>query len=175
MPEIEVHHADVHGDDPRGQRVGVLVGVMGVLLAVVTIASHREHTAAVVHKTEANDAWSYMQAKKIRENAAEVASALVEALGADATRTAAARERFEKAAAKYKGDAAEIEADARAKEAQTHHAEHRALYFDLGEGFLELGLVLSSLYFLGRQRLFPIAGAAAALAGVLLALYPLVV
>jgi len=174
MPDIELHHAHVHGDDPRGQRVGVLVGMIGILLAVVTIASHREHTAAVVHKTEANDAWSYMQAKKIREHTAEVASDLIEALGTDATRTAAARERFEKAAGKYKGDAAELEKDARTREAETQHAEHLALYFDLGEGFLELGLVLTSLYFLGRQQLFPIAGTAAALAGVLLALYPLI-
>ena len=34
-----------------------------------------------------------------------------------------------------------------------------------GEGLLELGLVLTSLYFLSRQRLFPIIGVTAAVVG----------
>jgi len=35
--------------DPTGKKVGVLAGVLAVLLAVVTIASHRTHTAAIMH------------------------------------------------------------------------------------------------------------------------------
>jgi CHASE2 domain-containing sensor protein len=44
-------------------------------------------------------------------------------------------------------------------------AERRALRFDVGEGLLELGLVLSSLYFLARKNFFPIFGTLAAAAG----------
>src|SRR5579885_2258233 len=66
MSEIEIHHEHGHEADAFGKKIGVLVGVIGILLAAVTIASHREHTAAVIHKTEANDQWSYYQAKKIR-------------------------------------------------------------------------------------------------------------
>ena len=51
---------------------------------------------------------------------------------------------------------------------RTEQAEHRALAFDLGEGFLELGLVLTSLYFLSRNRVFPMAGGVAALIGIAL-------
>jgi hypothetical protein len=40
----------------------------------------------------------------------------------------------------------------------------------MGEGFLELGLVLSSLYFLSKQRLFPIIGGIAAVIGLGLAI-----
>jgi Domain of unknown function (DUF4337) len=39
---------------------------------------------------------------------------------------------------------------------------------DLGEGFLELGLVLSSLYFLSRRRFFPVIGISAAFLGMVL-------
>jgi hypothetical protein len=39
------------------------------------------------------------------------------------------------------------------------------LRFDLGEGFLELGLVLCSLYFLARNNFFPVFGVTAAVAG----------
>ena len=44
MSEVEIPHA--HEVDSFGKRVGVAVAVIGVLLSVVTIASHRQHTAA---------------------------------------------------------------------------------------------------------------------------------
>ena len=59
---------------------------------------------------------------------------------------------------------------AEAKDHATERAEALALRFDLGEGFLELGLVMSSLYFLGRRQMFPIGGGLSATVGVLLAL-----
>ena len=40
---------------------------------------------------------------------------------------------------------------------------------DLGEGFLELGLVLCSLYFMARNNLFPIIGVLASVTGIVLA------
>lgn len=167
MTEIEVH---AHHDhlDPLAARIGAMVGILGILLAVVTISSHRAHTAAVVHRTEANDEWAYYQAKKIREHTSEVATTLAEALGTDPARTAAAKEKFEAMGAKYAKDAQEIKAQAEEKVHHTEESEHRALAFDLGEGFLELGLVLTSLYFLGRGRLFPVAGGVSALIGLAL-------
>src|ERR1019366_1763360 len=36
--------------------------------------------------------------------------------------------------------------------------EHRALRYDVGEGLLEIGLVLSSLYFISRKGMFPVLG-----------------
>ena len=170
MAEIEVHHGHPDANDPWGRRVGVMVGVLGILLAVVTISSHRSHTAAVVERTEANDEWAYYQAKKIREHTDEVASTLAEALGTDPAKTAAAKARFDTQAAKYVKDAEEIKAKAEEKMHHTEASEHRALAFDLAEGFLELGLVLTSLYFLGRDRWFPLGGGLAALIGIALGL-----
>ena len=169
MAEIEIHHEHDHGSDPLAKRVGLMVGVIGVVLAVVTIAAHREHTDAVLKRTEANDLWGYYQAKKIREHTSDVGGQLLRALASDATRTEAATQKFDAARAKYAADAEAIQKDAKAKEEETGRAEHLALRFDLGEGFIELGLVLSSLYFLGRQRLFPVAGGAAAALGALIA------
>ena len=39
---------------------------------------------------------------------------------------------------------------------------------DIGEGFLELGLVLSSLYFLSKRKFFPVIGITAAVIGTVL-------
>ena len=167
MSEVEIPHA--HEVDAFGKRVGVAVAVIGVLLSVVTIASHRQHTAAVVYRTEANDQWAYYQAKKIREYQASVGASVVTALGTDGEKVAASLKELGAQRAKYEHDAADIQKEAEAKDAETKGAEMRALRLDLGEGFLELGLVLSSLYFLARKRLFPVAGGISAVLGIALA------
>ena len=66
MAELEIHHETEHEHDPMGQRVGVLAALLAVALAVVTIASHRTHTAAIMHKSEANDAWAHYQATRVK-------------------------------------------------------------------------------------------------------------
>ena len=170
MAEIEIHHEHGHDADPTGKGVGLMVGIIGVVLAVVTILAHREHTAAVIHRTEANDGWAYYQAKKIRIHTDEVGIQLIGALGTDPAKAAAATEKLEGARAKYEKDAEEIKLKAEESQHETERAERLALRFDLGEGFLELGLVLSSLYFLGRQRLFPLAGGLSALLGAAIAI-----
>ncbi|HEX3950723.1 MAG TPA: DUF4337 family protein [Steroidobacteraceae bacterium] len=166
MPELEVKPE--HAGDPNTRRVGILVGVVGILLSVVTIASHRAHTDAVIHRTESNDQWTYYQAKKIRENIQETMLALMSALNPDPARAEGVTHKLEAARAKYAADAEKIQEDARAKDEETKKEEHRALYFDIGEGLLELGLVLCSLYFLARKTFFPVFGVLASLAGTVL-------
>jgi hypothetical protein len=163
MPEIEVKPE--HAADPYTRGVGILVGVVGILLSVVTIASHRAHTDAVIHRTESNDAWAYYQAKKIREYTSEVAVTLLHTLSADAAKLEAPVQKLEAARAKYASDAEKIQQDARAKDDESDVEEIRALRFDIGEGLLELGLVLCSLFFLARKNFFPILGVVASIAG----------
>src|SRR5450631_2800177 len=166
MPEIEV--TPEHAADPNTRRVGILVGVVGIFLSVVAIASHHAHTETVIHRTESNDQWSYYKAKKIRENTEEVALALIQSLGTDAAKTEAVVHKLEAARTKYASDAEKIQEEARAKDKETEKEEHRALYFDIGEGLLELGLVLCSLYFLARKLFFPVFGILASIAGAIL-------
>jgi uncharacterized membrane-anchored protein YhcB (DUF1043 family) len=163
--EVEIHAGHPPAGDGFGQSVGILVGIIGILLAVVTILGHREHTAAVVHRTEANDQWAYYQAKKIREHTAETAGSLLDALASDPQKVAPVADRLQQDAARYAKDAEGIQKVAEDRDAQSAHAEARALRFDLGEGFLELGLVLSSLYFLSRRRQFVGLGAVSAVVG----------
>ena len=164
MPEIEVKPE--HAADPNTRRVGILVGVVGILLSVVTIASHRAHTQAVIHRTESNDQWAYYQAKKIRENTNDVALTLLQSLAADPAKAAAAvqqarggaRQVRRRCQGNHGGSAGEGRAKAKLE-------EHRALRFDIGEGLLELGLVLCSLYFLARNGFFPLFGMLSSVAG----------
>ena len=169
MPEIEV--TPEHAADPLTRRVGILVGVVGILLSVVTIASHRAHTEAVIHRTESNDQWAFYQAKKIRESTSDIALTLLRALQPDPAKNEATTRKLEAARDKYADDAKDIMKEAQAKDVEQKIEERRALRFDIGEGLLELGLVLCSLYFLARKGFFPIFGVIAGLAGTIMGIW----
>jgi hypothetical protein len=164
MTEIEV--SPEHAADPKTRVVGILVGVIGIFLSVVTIASHRAHTQAVIERTGANDAWAFYQAKKIRANVSDAALAVLQALAPDAAKVADAEQKLRVTRDKELGDTKDLEAQARAAEEKTELEEKRALRFDIGEGLLELGLVLTSLYFLARKDFFPIFGVLCAIGGI---------
>jgi uncharacterized membrane-anchored protein YhcB (DUF1043 family) len=168
MAEVEIHTGHHDQTDSFAQGVGVCVGVIGIILAIVTIGSHRAHTQAVINRTEENDQWSYYQAKKIREQVFTVSAALAKSLAPDASRVAEFVDKSTQQAAKYAEDVKEIEKVANARHAATEREEDRALHLDLGEGFLELGLVMSSLYFLSKRKFFPVFGVTAAVIGTVL-------
>jgi len=67
MAELEIHHEGAE-NDPTGKKVGILAAVLAVILAIVTIESHRSHTEAILFKTEASDQWNFYQAKKLKSH-----------------------------------------------------------------------------------------------------------
>lgn len=77
-------------------------------------------------------------------------------------------QRYSSQSGRHAQETADIEKVARAAEEETRREERRAIRLDLGEGFLELGLVLSSLYFLSRRRFFPALGFGAEIIGTIL-------
>lgn len=171
MSEIEIHHAHNHDNsDPLGRVVGIMVGIIGIFLAFITIESHRAHTEAIVRKTEANDQWSFFQAKKIRSQVMEVGATIIETLGTNSNNSQSAVEKLKNDSDRYSKDTEEIQKEAKLREGESATAERQALRFDLGEGFLELGLVLSSLYFLSHRKSFPIMGGISAIIGILIGL-----
>jgi hypothetical protein len=165
MAAVEIHAHNNHSTDEFGRRVGVAIGIIGIMLAVVTIASHRAHTAAVISRSEANDQWDFYQAKKLREHLADVGAGLATALGTEPARVQPLVTKLAKDRDRYQHDAEQIQREAKTKEDESGHQEKRGYYLDVAEGFLELGLVLSSLYFLSKRRFFPILGGIAALTG----------
>jgi len=169
MAELEIHHESEGGHDSRGQKVGVLTAILAVLLAVVTILSHRAHTEGVLLKTEANDTWAYYQSKRIKFHNLELGEQLVTLLGAKNAESTQAIEKFRREESRYDKDAKETKAKADELEAETNRVERRALRYDFGEGLLEIALVLSSLYFISRKMLFPVIGMIAAISGVAVA------
>jgi hypothetical protein len=143
----------------------VAIGVIGIILAIVTIGSHRAHTQAVINRTEENDQWSFYQAKKIRQQILDVGVDLARTLTSDESRVQGVVDKYSKQSARYADETKDIEKEAHAKHDETAREEGRAIRLDIGEGFLELGLVLSSLYFLSKRKFFPVLGITAAVIG----------
>jgi len=169
MAELEIHH-EGHDADPIGKKVGVLAAVVAVLLAIVTIVSHRAHTDAVLLKSEANDKWSFYQSKRIKFHSIELGEDLLSALPGKTPASEQMLTRYAKQKVKYTNESETAQADAQEKDKEAARLEDKALRFDIGEGLLEIGLVLSSLYFIARSKLFPVVGIIAAAAGTAIAL-----
>jgi hypothetical protein len=171
MAELEIHHEHGHEEDPFGKTVGVMAAILAVLLAIVTIMSHRAHTEGVLLKTDANDKWSYYQANRIKFHNLELGTDLLNAIPGKTPEAAETLKRYATDKAKYTKQAKEIQDDANALEDKTKALEGRALNYDLGEGLLEIGLILTSLYFISKSKMFPTVGLIASLIGIVMALW----
>ncbi len=168
MAELEIHH-EGHETDPFGMRIGILTSVLAVLLAVVTIASHRAHTQGVLIKSDENDKWSFYQSKRLKLHNMELGDTMVSLLAPKNSETEAALANIRKEKKRYEEDSKEAQEQAEALERRVEHAEARALRYDVGEGLIEIGLVLSSLYFIAKKRYFPLMGIIAGILGALAA------
>ncbi len=169
MAELEIHH-EGNENDPMGKRVGIMAALLAVFLAVVTIASHRTHTEAIIKKTDSNDQWQYYQASRLKFHNLEVADKLIATLGPHNAGASEALAQFAKDRKKYADQSKDLQEKANAQKEASEAAERRALHYDLGEGLLEIALVLSSLYFISRKMLFPIVGIIAGIAGLIVAI-----
>jgi len=165
MAELEIHHETEHHSDPLGQKVGVMASILAVLLAVVTIGSHRTHTAAIIHKSASNDQWAYYQATRVKLHTTELGESLVHMLGAKVEDADKMLAEYAGQKKKYEAQSKKIEEEAKSADEAAEADEHRALRYDVGEGLLEIGLVLSSLYFISRKGMFPVLGMIAGVTG----------
>ena len=171
MAELEIHHEHEGAEkDPFGLKVGILASMLAVLLAIVTISSHRAHTEGVLIKADVNDKWSYYQSKRIKQHSLELGEELIALLAPKNAESAASLSKIKAEQKRYQGESKEAQEQAEALEHKVEHAEARALRYDVGEGLIEIGLVLSSLYFIAKKKYFPALGLIAGLAGTLAAI-----
>jgi hypothetical protein len=169
MAELEIHH-EGHEPDPAGKKVGALAAVLAVLLAVVTIASHRTHTAAIMHKSTANDDWAYYQANSIKAHIEELGESILSVTANGGEAAEKMRATFADQKKKYDALREDQQEKARQSDEAAEADEHRALRYDFGEGLLEIGLVLSSLYFIARKPMFPVMGIVSGVVGTAIAI-----
>ena len=174
MPEGDIHEMHEQAEEARHnpslKPVSLTMAVLAVLVATVTLLGHRTHIEQVIAQSKASDQWSYYQAKGVRRHNFEAFAELLGALTSkDEAREEKARERFLLQAEKYREDQAEIEKEARKLEQEVIMAGRRANRFNLGEVFLEIALVVTSITLLTSNRGYWVMGMVFAALGVVVA------
>src|SRR5579864_31006 len=148
-------HAEHAAHDPSMAPVSLTMAILAVLVAVVSLLGHRAHTEEVVLQNKASDQWAYYQAKNIRRHTDELFADLTSTMAAnDAQKATQLHEKYQAEADKYRDQQKDIDAEARKLEQETQHERRRADRFDLGEVFLEIGLVIASITLLSGRRAF---------------------
>ena len=157
-------------EDPSLAPISVTMAVLAVFVALVSLLGHRAHTEELLLQNRATDQWAYYQAKNIRRHNYEMGEdllALVEFK--NQAQAEQVREKYRHQAERYKKEQSEIEEQAKDLEKESAGEQRRANRFDLGEVFLEIGLVIASLALLSRKRVFWFIGMASGVAGLALA------
>ncbi|MGA7461832.1 MAG: DUF4337 domain-containing protein [Candidatus Korobacteraceae bacterium] len=150
--------------------VSLTMAILAVLVATVTLLGHRAHTEELLLQTKATDEWSYYQAKNMRRNNLEALDDVLTALeNTKAERAEEVRKHFHEEIDKYRDQQNDIQTEAKDFEAERDKASRRADRFDLGEVFLEIALVVTSITLLTERRAYWYFGFVLATIGILCA------
>jgi hypothetical protein len=173
MPDelSELQENAEHGrENPSLAPISVTMAILVVCVAVVSLMGHRSHTEELLTQNRATDQWAYYQAKNIRRHNYEMSLDLLALIEfKDKEQAAKIREKYQAEADRYTKEQAEIEEKARDFENESARAQRRADRFDLGEVFVEIALVISSLALLSRKRVYWFMGIVSGVAGLALA------
>lgn len=179
-----------HSADPFDKRVAMTMAMVAACLASVSLLSHRGHNETILHQaqastlhTQASDMWNFYQAKNIRTHEYTAFAALMDSLSkevlldekarsAKAYWQSKAKTYEEKDLPKLKKEAEQLVEKAHEQEHLSHAAHKQVNFFDAGELFIELALVLCSIAVLTKLRSFWMVGIGICLLGVVIAVIP---
>ncbi len=152
----ELHeHAEHAREHPDLAPVSLTMAVLAVLVATVSLLGHRTHTEEIILQNQVSDKWAEYQAKNIRRHNDEAfadLSSLIPTTNEEAAKKV--QEKYRSEADRYKDDQSELNKQAKETETETQLARRKADRFDLGEVFLEIALVITSITLLSGRRLF---------------------
>jgi Domain of unknown function (DUF4337) len=167
--ELQEQHEQAAGESSL-HPVSFTISVLAVVVAIVTVLGHRSHTQAVLYQNRATDDWNLYQAHKIRQYDTQLISDMLSTLPIrDQAAANTITDSYKSHLQKWNQDLVEAQTTAREDEEKVHKAEHRADRFDLGEALLEIGLVITSITLLTRQRGYWYLGMAFGVAGLVAA------
>jgi hypothetical protein len=167
LQELQEHAEHAH-ENPTLAPVSLTMAVFAVLVAVVALLGHRAHTEEVVLQAKASDQWAYYQAKNIREHEDELFADLCTAVTSkDPAAMDKLHDKSTQEADRYKHDKSEIQDEARKLEGEVVMEQKRADRYDLGEVFLEIALVITSITLLSGRRIFWHLGIVFGVAGII--------
>ena len=174
MPEGDIHDMHEQAEEarrnPNMKPVSLTMAVFAVLLAAVSLLGHRTHIEEVLAQAKASDQWAYYQAKGIRAHNYEIFAELMSSTTSkNEARAEKAREKFLHQAERYHDEQKDIEGEAHKLEQEVMIAGRKANRFNLGEVFLQIALVVTSITLLTSNRGYWLMGLLFAAIGVIVA------
>lgn len=165
MPETELPE---HGNDPFRTRCAMLVSCLAMVLAIAGLGGNNAAKDTMVNNILASNAYSFYQAKNVRQTEYKIAAADLEIQLAQDKHTAAAKALMEKKLADYKKNIERYESEpetgegkkelmerAKEYEHERDHAMAQDPWFDYAEALLQIAIVLTSVAILtGVHALF---------------------
>lgn len=164
-PEEEVEEHVHHAGSPFDKAVAGTMAIIAALLAVVSVLGQHFNTEKLLAQGKASDTWAYSQAKDIRHYIAQSTRDSLKDLRPGSGLVAT----YDQDAKRYKKEAAEIQEKARDLEKERDALGEKADRFHLGEVFLEIAIVLSSLAILAKRKPLFWGGCLSGIAGVVIA------
>ncbi|WP_088348436.1 MULTISPECIES: DUF4337 domain-containing protein [Rhodomicrobium] len=147
-----------HAHAPESKFTPIYIAVLAVLLAICSIGDDDAAKTMIRSSVEAADTYAFFQAKNIRQTNYELAADAIEAQLKDPALTEEGRkflhdkmDAYRSKAARYESEPAtgegkaELLAKAKALETERDIALKRDPYFDLGQGLLQIAIVLASI------------------------------
>lgn len=152
----ELHHAAVHGAEHESLApVSMTMAISAILVAVVALLSHRAHNESLLAQIRANALAASQLIDRLGEQRNVMLLDLLDTMGlGQSPKAVELRARYGAESGQFrKEEAASHEKQAELVK-ESISASRDASRFDLGEGFLEMALVLQSITLLTRQRRF---------------------
>jgi hypothetical protein len=172
---MEATEANEFGKEMReaGERsmthVSLIISVLAVLVAIVTVLGHREHTEATLMQGRASDKWNEYQARKMRSTQIQATSVVLSHLpGTGTPEVAKILDQYKAQTEKWEKENDQVQEVARDYEREVQRVERKAARFDLSEALLQIAVVLASITLLTRQSSFVLGGLLLGLAGLAL-------
>jgi hypothetical protein len=162
--EVEEHIE--HARNPFDKVVAGCMAIIAASLAVVSVYGGHFNTEKLLTQQMASDQWAYYQAKDIRLYNAQLANDVFTQMKADPAVT----KKYSADVSRYKRDKADIQEKARDFEKERDKMGDEADGFHVGEVFLEVAIVLSSLSILTKRRPLFYGGLVSAVVGALISI-----
>jgi hypothetical protein len=145
----ELQEGVEHAREPFDKKVAASMAIIAALLAIVSVGTHYYTTEQLLAQQQASDQWAFYQAKDIRRYDSEIALDVLKASKAEALEERL--KHYSQNGERYDNDRKEIQNKARELEAERDLNGKRAFRLELGEIFLEIGIVLASLSILAKM------------------------
>jgi hypothetical protein len=171
----EIPH--VHGDHPEQKRIGLIIAVLAVVLAVIGSLGRDAANQMIVNEVKASNGFAWYQSKRLRGymNELELDRISGQEAGAmtEQQRELLTRQKAKLSAknAEYKTENEDILKKAENQQEVATISAHRHHGFERAEVFLHIAVVLCSVTLLTDRKIFSQVGVVLAVVGVILAAY----